>query len=92
MMPSNTEDYMLVAKMGLTNLKIVIQLLKAINFKEVLKICAYVRMYLRFFCKMIRNTWYYLDSYLPRQQKWIENHSRRFEMHAGQCIYPVCSF
>jgi len=38
MMPSNTEEYILVAKMGLTNLKIVIQLLKAINFKEVSKI------------------------------------------------------
>ncbi|XP_032664066.1 cell cycle checkpoint protein RAD1 isoform X2 [Odontomachus brunneus] len=34
MMRSNVEDYMLVAKMGLTNLKTVIHLLKAINFKE----------------------------------------------------------
>ncbi|XP_014474979.1 PREDICTED: cell cycle checkpoint protein RAD1 isoform X2 [Dinoponera quadriceps] len=34
MMRSNVEEYMLVAKMGLTNLKTVIQLLKAINFKE----------------------------------------------------------
>ncbi|XP_011684612.1 PREDICTED: cell cycle checkpoint protein RAD1 [Wasmannia auropunctata] len=33
-MPSNAEGYALVAKMGLTNLKIVIQLLKTINFKE----------------------------------------------------------
>lgn len=35
MMPSDVKDYVLVAKMGLTNLKIMIQLLKAINFKEV---------------------------------------------------------
>ncbi|KYQ57860.1 Cell cycle checkpoint protein RAD1 [Trachymyrmex zeteki] len=35
MMPSNTEDYMLVAKVGLTNLKIIIELLKAINFIEI---------------------------------------------------------
>lgn len=41
-MPSNVEDYVLVAKIGLTNLKIVIQLLKAINFKEVERI--YVRI------------------------------------------------
>ncbi|XP_011140010.1 cell cycle checkpoint protein RAD1 [Harpegnathos saltator] len=34
MMQSNIEDYMLVAKMGLTNLKTVIQLLRAITFKE----------------------------------------------------------
>lgn len=34
-MYSNVEDYLLVAKVGLTNLKIIIQLLKAINFKEV---------------------------------------------------------
>ncbi|XP_071559205.1 cell cycle checkpoint protein RAD1 [Temnothorax nylanderi] len=33
-MLSNVEDYALVAKMGLSNLKIVTQLLKAINFKE----------------------------------------------------------
>lgn len=38
-MLSNVEDYLLVAKMGLTNLKIVIQLLKAINFKETTAIC-----------------------------------------------------
>lgn len=46
MMASNVEDYMLVAKIGLTNLKIVIQLLKAINFKEVLRMFLYT-MYLR---------------------------------------------
>ncbi|XP_024867988.1 cell cycle checkpoint protein RAD1-like [Temnothorax curvispinosus] len=33
-MLSNVEDYALVAKVGLSNLKIVTQLLKAINFKE----------------------------------------------------------
>ncbi|KAL6437863.1 hypothetical protein ACFW04_004293 [Cataglyphis niger] len=38
-MLSNIEDYLLVAKMGLTNLKTVIQLLKAINFKETTAIC-----------------------------------------------------
>jgi len=36
MMSSNTEDCILVAKVGLTNLKIIIELLKATNFKEVL--------------------------------------------------------
>ncbi|KYM89449.1 Cell cycle checkpoint protein RAD1 [Atta colombica] len=35
MMSSNTEDYILVAKVGLTNLKIIIELLKATNFKEI---------------------------------------------------------
>ncbi|XP_072756425.1 cell cycle checkpoint protein RAD1 isoform X1 [Anoplolepis gracilipes] len=38
-MLSNVEDYLLVAKVGLTNLKTVIQLLKAINFKETTAIC-----------------------------------------------------
>lgn len=44
-MLSNVEDYLLVAKMGLTNLKIVIQLLKAINFKEVLQIYLYLCLF-----------------------------------------------
>jgi len=35
MMLSNVRDYMLVTKIGLANLKTMIQLLKAINFKEV---------------------------------------------------------
>lgn len=39
MMCSNVDNYMLVAKMGLVNLKTVIQLLKAVNFKEVFTIC-----------------------------------------------------
>ncbi|KAL0134812.1 hypothetical protein PUN28_001526 [Cardiocondyla obscurior] len=34
-MPSNIENYVFVGKMGFANLKIVIQLLKAINFKEI---------------------------------------------------------
>lgn len=48
-MLSNVEDYLLVAKMGLTNLKIVIQLLKAINFKEVLQIYLYWFFFFWFF-------------------------------------------
>ncbi|XP_011646863.1 cell cycle checkpoint protein RAD1-like [Pogonomyrmex barbatus] len=34
-MNSNTNDYILVAKMGLTNLRIAIELLKTVNFKEI---------------------------------------------------------
>lgn len=45
-MLSNIEDYLLIAKMGLTNLKTVIQLLKAINFKEVLQIHLYIYMFI----------------------------------------------
>ncbi|XP_018348447.1 PREDICTED: cell cycle checkpoint protein RAD1-like [Trachymyrmex septentrionalis] len=35
MTPSNIEDYVLLAKVGLKNLEIIIELLKAINFKEI---------------------------------------------------------
>lgn len=44
-MDSNVEDYLLVAKVGLTNLKIIIQLLKAINFKEVFQIHLYLYLF-----------------------------------------------
>lgn len=49
---SNVEDYLLVGKIGLTNLKTVIQMLKAINFKEVLQI----HLYLYFFSIVMQNT------------------------------------
>jgi len=42
MMLSDLRDYILVTKIGLANLKTVIQLLKAINFKEVQYILFYV--------------------------------------------------
>ena len=46
MTPSNIEDYVLLAKVGLKNLEIIIELLKAINFKEVLTGCVLMLKYI----------------------------------------------
>lgn len=66
MMHSSVENYMLVAKMGLTHLKTVIQLLKAINFKEVfIHLCIVMVFFLFFLYQETRIIFtYYTDSNL----------------------------